>query len=120
MEKTWMIPRRTFLRGAGVMLSLPLLNAMGKVLPRLRAAAAATSAAAEIGASARAHGVSFISRTAFGKRIGSRTEAGRITELPFALEPLERHRQRLPRLFRAWTKNTAIRATAITRRRPIF
>lgn len=33
MQKNWMIPRRTFLRGAGVMLGLPLLEAMGKVLP---------------------------------------------------------------------------------------
>ena len=44
MEKKWMIPRRTFLKGAGVALSLPVLNAMGKILPESSPeAAAATS-----------------------------------------------------------------------------
>ena len=33
LQKNWMIPRRTFLRGAGVMLGLPMLQAMGKILP---------------------------------------------------------------------------------------
>jgi hypothetical protein len=30
---TWRIPRRTFLRGAGVMLGLPMLEAMGRIVP---------------------------------------------------------------------------------------
>ena len=33
MKNNVLIPRRSFLRGAGVMLGLPLLEAMGKVLP---------------------------------------------------------------------------------------
>jgi hypothetical protein len=41
MEKNWMIPRRTFLKGAGVALSLPVLNAMGKILPESSPEAAA-------------------------------------------------------------------------------
>ena len=46
IRKTWRIPRRTFLRGAGAFLGLPLLEAMGSVLPEASPSAAASTTAA--------------------------------------------------------------------------
>lgn len=43
MMKSWQIPRRTFLKGTGVALGLPLLQAMGKVVPGAAADAPALS-----------------------------------------------------------------------------
>ena len=43
IRKQWRIPRRTFLRGAGAMLGLPLLEAMGDVLPGASASASAAA-----------------------------------------------------------------------------
>ena len=45
-EKKWLIPRRTFLKGAGVMLGLPVLNAMGRILPSASPEALAKSTVA--------------------------------------------------------------------------
>lgn len=47
MKRNWMLPRRTFLKGMGVSLSLPILEAMGKVLPEASAEAAASASAAK-------------------------------------------------------------------------
>ncbi len=41
MKRSWHIPRRSFLRGAGVSLGLPLLDAMGDLLPTASPSAAA-------------------------------------------------------------------------------
>src|SRR5262245_43196236 len=90
--KYWQIPRRTFLRGAGVMLGLPLLQAMGKLLPNVSATA--------LGSSTLTPSVQAPVRMAclyFPNGVWERTwfpeEPGREYCLPFALEPLAPYRQ---------------------------
>jgi hypothetical protein len=89
-----MIARRTFLRGTGVMLGLPLLEAMGRVLPTASPKArAAATAASEVQAPVRMACLYFPNgvweKTWFPK------EAGANYELPFALEPLAAHKQEM-------------------------
>src|SRR5262245_29416040 len=89
-----LLPRRTFLRGAGAMLGLPLLEAMGKVLPTSSPEArAGAEVASEIQAPVRMACLYFPNgvweKTWFPK------ESGSDYEVPFALEPLARHRNDL-------------------------
>src|ERR1051325_6197610 len=92
MEKNWMIPRRTFLKGAGVALSLPVLNAMGKILPESSPeAAAATSFKKAVQAPVRMACIYF--PNGVWEKNWFPTEAGENYKMPFALEPLERHRK---------------------------
>src|SRR3954469_24770372 len=92
MEKNWMIPRRTFLKGAGVALSLPVLNAMGKILPESSPeAAAATSVKKAVQAPVRMACIYF--PNGVWEKNWFPTEAGENYQMPFALEPLERHRK---------------------------
>jgi hypothetical protein len=94
MEKTWMIPRRTFLKGAGVMLSVPVLNAMGKVLPEASPeAAAATTVKKAVQAPVRMACIYF--PNGVWEKRWFPTEAGENYTMPFALEPLERHRKEM-------------------------
>jgi hypothetical protein len=94
MEKSWMIPRRTFLKGAGVMLSLPVLNAMGKVLPDASPeAAAATTVKKGVQAPVRMACIYF--PNGVWEKNWFPTEDGENYKMPFALEPLERHRKDL-------------------------
>src|SRR5262249_27256259 len=84
----------TFLRGAGVMLGLPLLNAMGKVLPGASPAAAAGSqVASSVQAPVRMACLFFPNgvweKNWFPKGTGADFE------LPFSLEPLAHHKQDL-------------------------
>ena len=83
MEKNWSLPRRTFLRGVGAAITLPLLEAM---LP-VKTALALTETAAK---------KAFPTRLAFlyvpnGINMAEWTpqEIGSNFELPFALEPLK-------------------------------
>lgn len=92
MEKNWMIPRRTFLKGAGVALSLPVLNAMGKILPESSPeAAAATTVKKAVQAPVRMACIYF--PNGVWEKNWFPTEAGENYQMPFALEPLERHRK---------------------------
>ena len=78
----WRLPRRTFLRGLGAALSLPLLEAMA---PRLHAAGSATRPGPP-----RRMAFIFIPN---GANMADWTPAaeGREFELPYILEPLKPH-----------------------------
>jgi hypothetical protein len=92
MHKNWMIPRRTFLKGAGVALSLPVLNAMGKILPESSPeATAATSVKKAVQAPVRMACIYF--PNGVWEKNWFPSEAGENYQMPFALEPLERHRK---------------------------
>jgi hypothetical protein len=92
IEKNWSIPRRTFLRGAGVMLGLPILNAMGKVLPKASAeAVAGGSAATNVQAPVRMACIYFPNGVWEANWFPK--EPGTDYELPFALEPLAQHKR---------------------------
>jgi hypothetical protein len=92
--KNTLIPRRTFLRGAGVMLGLPLLNAMGKLLPSASPVAPAGRAAAPAVEAPVRLACLYFPNGVWEKTWFPETP-GRDFELPFALEPLARHRQDL-------------------------
>jgi hypothetical protein len=92
MEKNWMIPRRTFLKGAGVMLSLPVLQAMGKILPGASPeAAAASEVKAAVQAPVRMACIYF--PNGVWEKNWFPTEEGADYKMPSSLEPLERHRK---------------------------
>jgi hypothetical protein len=92
LERKWMMPRRTFLRGAGVMLSLPLLEAMGKVLPKASPEAVAGSAAASTVQAPLRMACIYFPNGVWEKNWFPK-ESGGDYELPFALEPLAKHKQ---------------------------
>jgi hypothetical protein len=93
-KKNWMLPRRTFLKGAGVMLSLPVLQAMGKVLPGASAEAAASKVVKKsVQAPVRMACIYF--PNGVWEKNWFPKEEGADYEIPFALEPLERHRKDL-------------------------
>ncbi len=81
MHKTWHIPRRTFLRGAGAVLALPWLDAMESVPAR------AGQAAATGGPPVRLAAIYFPNGTYRDHWIPK--EAGADYQLPFCLAPLE-------------------------------
>ncbi|MGV3772064.1 MAG: DUF1552 domain-containing protein [Verrucomicrobiales bacterium] len=92
--KRWMLPRRTFLKGAGAMLGLPLLQAMGQVVPGASAeAVASTSAAKKVQAPVRMACLFF--PNGVWEKKWFPTKAGTDFELPFAMEPLQRHKEEL-------------------------
>ena len=93
MEKNWMIPRRTFLKGVGVTLGLPMLEAMGKVTAAAPEAVAASTVASQVQAPVRMACLFF--PNGVWEKNWFPQEAGEHFELPFALEPLERHKQKL-------------------------
>src|SRR5687767_7390946 len=94
MEKNWMIPRRTFLKGAGVMLGLPVLHAMGKILPTASPEAVAKgSVAPNVQAPVRMACIYF--PNGVWEKQWFPKEAGADYEMPFALEPLAKHRQNM-------------------------
>jgi hypothetical protein len=89
-----LIPRRTFLRGAGVMLGLPILEAMGNVLPFASPAArASTAATPHVQAPVRMACIYF--PNGVWEKNWFPDTAGADYRMPFALEPLERHRDNL-------------------------
>jgi hypothetical protein len=89
-----LIPRRTFLRGTGVLLGLPLLEAMGKVLP---SASPHARAAADV--SPQVQAPTRMACLYFPNGVWEKTwfpqNPGADYVMPYALEPLERHRQNL-------------------------
>lgn len=92
MPTNWKIPRRTFLRGSGVMLGLPLLEAMGKVLPTPSPQAAApASATPTVQPPVRLACLYF--PNGVWEKNWFPSEAGAAFQLPFALEPIARHKQ---------------------------
>src|SRR5215470_9960746 len=89
-----LIPRRTFLRGAGVMLGLPMLEAMGRVLPASSPEAApGFQAASEVQAPVRMACLYFPNGVWEKTWFPNKDKAGADYELPFALEPLQRHQR---------------------------
>jgi len=91
-NNNWRIPRRTFLRGAGVMLGLPLLEAMGRILPRASAEAiAAGKVTSNVQAPIRLACLYFPNGVWEANWFPS--EACPEFRLPFALEPLAPHKQ---------------------------
>jgi len=89
-----LIPRRTFLRGAGVMLGLPLLEAMGKVLPvSSPAAGSGLQAASEVQAPVRMACLYF--PNGVWEKSWFPHQAGRDFDLPSSLEPLARHQREM-------------------------
>src|SRR4051794_37972355 len=93
-RSSWTIPRRTFLRGAGVMLGLPLLEAMG----RLRSAPSPTAIASSSG-TAQLQAPVRMACLYFPNGVWERNwfpeEPGRDYCLPPSLEPLAEHRRDL-------------------------
>ncbi|MBM3823544.1 MAG: DUF1552 domain-containing protein [Verrucomicrobia bacterium] len=92
--RDWRIPRRTFLRGAGVVLGLPLLEAMGRLLPLSSPSAwAGGTTASTVQAPVR------MACLYFPNGVWEKTwfpiRSGRDFDLPFALEPLARHQASL-------------------------
>jgi hypothetical protein len=93
-QKSWMLPRRTFLKGAGVMLGLPVLRAMGKVLPQASAEAAASRAVSKtVQAPVRMACIYF--PNGVWEKNWFPAEEGADYKMPFALEPLEKHRKEM-------------------------
>jgi hypothetical protein len=93
-KRNWLIPRRTFLRGAGAVLGLPLLDAMGRVMDEASpSAAAGTKTAKEVQAPVRMACIYF--PNGVWEKNWFPEQAGRDFTLPFSLEPLEKHRNDL-------------------------
>jgi hypothetical protein len=91
-----LIPRRTFLRGAGVLLGLPMLEAMGKVLPVASpAAVAGGKAVSEVQAPVRMACIYFPNGVWEKTWFPTATESTADYQLPFALEPLAEHQRDL-------------------------
>lgn len=94
LERNWRMPRRSFLKGAGAMLGLPLLDAMGK-LEALAApdALASSKAASRVQAPVRMACIYFPNGV-WTKNWFPEKDGGDF-ELPYALEPLAKHREKL-------------------------
>lgn len=91
MQKNWMIPRRSFLRGMGVTLGLPMLHAMGKLLPSASAEALARSTVApNVQAPVRMACIYF--PNGVWEKNWFPQKDGTVFELPSSLEPLAAHR----------------------------
>lgn len=88
--KNTIIPRRTFLRGMGVTLGLPMLQAMGKVVGASPEAAATSTAAKNVQAPVRMACIYF--PNGVWEKNWFPEQEGANYELPFALEPLAPHR----------------------------
>lgn len=94
LQKKWMIPRRTFLKGAGVMLGLPVLHAMGKVLPNASPEAIAKNTVApKVQAPVRMACIYF--PNGVWEKEWFPKEPGPDYEVPFALQPLVKHKQNM-------------------------
>jgi hypothetical protein len=94
LERNWRMPRRSFIKGAGALLGLPLLDAMGKVAAFAAPdALASTKAAAQVQAPVRMACLYF--PNGVWEKNWFPEQAGADFELPFALEPLSKHRKNL-------------------------
>lgn len=94
LKRNWRLPRRSFLKGAGALLGLPLLDAMGKL-----EAMAAPDAAAPNKATASVQAPVRMACIYFPNGVWEKNwfprQTGADFEFPFALEPLARHRNNL-------------------------
>lgn len=91
MKKSWHIPRRRFLRGAGVSLGLPFLEAMGELLPSASpTAAAGVNTAKSLQPPVRMACLYF--PNGVWRKDWFPQQAGENYDLPPSLEPLARHR----------------------------
>lgn len=92
MQKSWRIPRRRFLQGVGVTLGLPILQAMGQVLP-----GAAADAVALADRKGRIRAPIRMACLYFPNGVWEKNwfpEAeGAEYQLPYSLEPLARHKE---------------------------
>ena len=93
-EKKWLIPRRTFLKGAGVMLGLPVLNAMGRILPSASPEALAKSTVASNVEATVSMACIYFPNGVWEKNWFPE-EAGADYQMPFALEPLAKHKENM-------------------------
>jgi hypothetical protein len=94
MKKSWHIPRRSFLRGAGVSLGLPLLDAMGELLPAASpAAASGVNKAGSLQAPVRMACLYF--PNGVWRPSWFPEKSGADYELTPSLQPLARHRDNL-------------------------
>src|SRR5688572_8745343 len=91
IPKNPILARRTFLRGMGVTLGLPLLNAMGKVLGASPEAAATATAAKNVQAPVRMACLFF--PNGVWEKNWFPQEEGADYEIPYALEPLAPHKK---------------------------
>ena len=91
MVKNSRLPRRTFLRGMGVTLGLPILQAMGKVLPGASPEAVAGSTVTKSVQAPVRMACLYFPNGVWEKNWFPEKE-GADYELPFALEPLARHK----------------------------
>lgn len=94
LERNWRLPRRSFLKGAGAMLGLPLLDAMGTL-----EALAAPDAAASPKKASRVQAPVRMACIYFPNGVWTKNwfpqKEGADFDLPFALEPLAKHRDKL-------------------------
>src|SRR5436190_9593146 len=90
--KKWMIPRRSFLRGVGATLGLPLLDAMGRVCGAASPeATAASTVSPNVQAPVRMACIYF--PNGVWEKNWFPEKDGADYELPSALEPLARHKK---------------------------
>jgi len=94
VSRSWHISRRTFLRGSGAALGLPILDAMGPIVGRASAQAPATAAAAK-GVQAPVRMACMYFPNGVWEKTWHPKEAGRDYAMPFALEPLAPLRKEL-------------------------
>src|SRR5436190_17183013 len=91
-KASWRIPRRTFLRGVGAALGLPMLDAMGKVLPSASPEALACSAVGkDIQAPVRMACIYF--PNGVWEKEWFPEQDGAEYVLPSSLAPLQRHKE---------------------------
>lgn len=88
--RNWRIPRRTFLKGAGAALALPLLEAMGKPLAGASPTAAAAAKRGAVQAPVRMAALYF--PNGVWEKDWFPREAGDEYKMPPSLEPLAKHR----------------------------
>ena len=93
LSQKWRLPRRTFLKGAGVTLGLPVLEAMGQLTGASAEAAAPTTAAKKLKAPVRMAALYF--PNGVWKKDWFPTKDGRDYEVTPSLEPLMKHREKL-------------------------
>ncbi len=94
MRKSWHIPRRLFLRGLGVSLGLPLLDAMGDILaPASPTAASGVNVAGSLQAPVRMACLYF--PNGVWRPSWFPEKAGAEYELTPSLQPLARHRENM-------------------------
>ena len=91
-KNNWLIPRRTFLRGTGAMLGLPLLEAMGKILPAASPEALAAKAIKKTVQPPVRMACLYFPNGVWEKNWFPAKE-GRDFDLPFSLQPLAERRQ---------------------------